>query len=613
MPSKTERQDRKGNKVTEWVEMPVGADVNKIREGNVSRRQGFRGNGSFNEELLQLFSEGRLYAWKHEDIARKNNPPLKEDDELPPPRPQQLIDLQQTFWFTCNESDLKELAIKHEFEWDAKTGLAMESHEGRYLFLSFKSSQERDTWVTDMRSFLPPGCENGDASRQYMLNPGKLQQKSADEMAFSVLEDAGPAFVADHSPVNLYLDLCVNNVELETRDNTFYLDMWVQMVWEDKRFKDKHVSDPGVLEELKANEPEIEFLNQMKMERVYENAAHSRSIVTEDGKTFIQCVRRYLGTMKDLDVDIRDFPFDTQVLEVQVQVFGCPVQTRDNNKLFKIIACRIEDIRYTDHKVLEMLRRGQYKYVSELHGLEQETWTLLASNVRVKPVKYDFLGISYATMQINFVIQRRYQYFFWKIFFVELIVALLSFLAFGFMVNEYEQRINVIVALFLANAAFQFVTQESTPYVQYLTRLDMFLEVIYAVQVGVAVESFIVNHYAEDNPELANDIDYYARVCMPGLFGIYILYYALSAWKLRYNDRRYFWRSPMWTRMDPKTCEPLNDDGTKKDKSFAESAADAIFGVSMFSRDDPPIRGKVDDTNGKSRRRASRRVQSAHG
>jgi len=56
-----------------------------------------------------------------------------------------------------------------------------------------------------------------------------------------------------------------------------------------------------------SSHPEVEFLNQVKMERVYYEAPNSRAVVTDyhDGKTYLQCVRRYLGRMTDLDCNIK--------------------------------------------------------------------------------------------------------------------------------------------------------------------------------------------------------------------------------------------------------------------------------------------------------------------
>ena len=56
-----------------------------------------------------------------------------------------------------------------------------------------------------------------------------------------------------------------------------------------------------------SSHPVVEFLNQVKMERAYYEAPNSRAVVTDyhDGKTYLQCVRRYLGRMTDLDCNIK--------------------------------------------------------------------------------------------------------------------------------------------------------------------------------------------------------------------------------------------------------------------------------------------------------------------
>eukprot|EP00039_Didymoeca_costata_P029344 m.24257 g.24257 ORF g.24257 m.24257 type:complete len:578 (-) comp7590_c0_seq4:104-1837(-) len=551
------------------------AEEKILLSGEAHRRQGHRGAGNFVLTFFKLTDQGIL-QWP--------DPSTFQDVE-----DFVQFDLKEACWYTDKVEDLEKLQDAYGFSFTSINGsdgtcrgIALESSKsGRALFLSFSTDEWHGKWKTAIQRFIPESASSASA-KAVMLTPGASSLKP-EELAFNMLKNCGPNRIAEHSPNNLYLDLCINNVELETRNNTFYLDMWVQMVWQDDSYEGKNIREAEVLDELTRNEPELEFLNQIRMEKVYDDAAHARSIVTDkNGNTFIQCVRRYLGTMKDIDVDIRNFPFDTQILEVAVQVFGHPVQSKNVKKVCKVIPCRIEDIRYTQIEILEMLKQGQPEYVSEIHGLERESWELIASNVKIIPIKYDFLGISYATMQVNFVIQRRWRFFFWKLYFVELVVVLLSCLAFGFSVEEYEQRINVVVALFLANVAFQFVTQESTPNVQYLTRLDKFLTVIYLVQLAIGLLSFIVNRMFinSGDPKEATELDEQARIIIPSVFSAYCLYYCISAAILRYFDRRFYWNSSEYIRMDPTTCEPLENNGaTKEPRGPIYTTADKVMTI----------------------------------
>lgn len=101
-----------------------------------------------------------------------------------------------------------------------------------------------------------------DAMRQ-QRNVGMGDTVMTEEKAQMLVSKCGPRNVEPHSVNALYLDLCVNNIDILTEDSTFFLDMWVQMVWEDGSFEGRNVYDEDDLARLIRMEPEIEFLNQV--------------------------------------------------------------------------------------------------------------------------------------------------------------------------------------------------------------------------------------------------------------------------------------------------------------------------------------------------------------
>eukprot|EP00041_Stephanoeca_diplocostata_P008428 m.125151 g.125151 ORF g.125151 m.125151 type:complete len:447 (+) comp17317_c0_seq2:1025-2365(+) len=337
------------------------------------------------------------------------------------------------------------------------------------------------------------------------------------------------------------------------------LDVWIQIVWEDENFEGVDINTQEGLEQFMRSEPELEFVNQVKMERMYSDAANSRSVHTDtsDGKTYLQCVRRYTGMMKDLGMNIKNFPFDSQVLEVEIQAFGCPVQRKDFRQLCRIVPCRIEDIRYSSCSVQEMLNDGQQYYLSELHGLESLRFELMGARTQVEAVKYDFLGIYYSKLVLTFTVQRRWQYYRSKIFSVLFLIVLLSFLVFGFSIQEFEQRLNVLITLFLAGVAFQFTTSEAIPQVGYMTRLDRYLMVTYGFLASVGYESVLVNRLdLSGDTELANSIEKYSLYGFPAAWIVYNVCFFTAALLMRRAQRKQFTRFPWSICIDNKTPSP---------------------------------------------------------
>ena len=226
----------------------------------------------------------------------------------------------------------------------------------------------------------------------------------------------------------------------------------------------------------------------------------------------------------------QDFPFDTQEIEVNMQIYGCPMQNKNLRKLSRIVPCRIEDIRYTKIAIQTMFEEGQLDYISELHGLETNNWALIGCQTAVVPVFYDFLGIHYATLQLTFAVQRKWRFYRSRIFSCLILISLLSFLSFGFEVEEFEQRINLLLVVFLAAVAFQFTLSDSIPQVNYMTKLDRYLIVLYGFIAGLAYEAVTVSRLEKNGyGDLAKDIDWISIIAFPSLFLLFnVGYFTLA-------------------------------------------------------------------------------------
>jgi len=230
----------------------------------------------------------------------------------------------------------------------------------------------------------------------------------------------------------------------------------------------------------------------------------------------------------------QDFPFDTQEIEINMQIYGCPMQSKNLRKLSRMVPCRIEDIRYTRIPVQTMFEEGQLNYISELHGLETNNWTLIGCRTAVVPVFYDFLGIDYATLNLTFAVQRKWRFYKSRIFSCLILISLLSFLSFGFEVEEFEQRINLLLVVFLAAVAFQFTLSDSIPQVNYMTKLDRYLLVLYGLIAGLAYEAVTISRLEKNGyGELARDIDGISIIAFPSIFLIFNVGYFILAYKIR--------------------------------------------------------------------------------
>lgn len=136
-----------------------------------------------------------------------------------------------------------------------------------------------------------------------------------------------------------------------------------------------------------------------------------------------------------------------------------------------------------------MFKTGQLDYLSEMHGLETENWDPLAIRTMVEPEFYDFLGMNYCRVSIEVAVQRKPVYYIAKVYSLMFLILVLAMLSLAFNSNDYEQRINVVMALLLAMVAFQFTLQESIPTVNYLTQMDRFVIWHYVFLAVVGIEA----------------------------------------------------------------------------------------------------------------------------
>ena len=71
--------------------------------------------------------------------------------------------------------------------------------------------------------------------------------------------------------------------------------------------------------------------------------------------------------------------------------------------------------------------------------------------------------------------------------------------------HELESRVNLILTLFLAATAFQFVVGESLPKVGYLTYMDSYYLMIHNLLLLVLVAEAVLVHYIAPSEGISDD------------------------------------------------------------------------------------------------------------
>eukprot|EP00039_Didymoeca_costata_P010251 m.137654 g.137654 ORF g.137654 m.137654 type:complete len:842 (-) comp14757_c1_seq3:1148-3673(-) len=270
---------------------------------------------------------------------------------------------------------------------------------------------------------------------------------------------------------------------------------------------------------LEAKAAQIEFINQVKMERMDTGTQRDVILVLEvedfkdaenkdwvdkkmpgDCKLYLQSVKRYLGEMRDLEAAVWNFPFDTQNIEVQMQALGHPIQGTEVHEPGTIVPCRIKDIQNCVEPISHMLSSGQVNYESEV-SMEHDSWTYRATSTRILDRFYEFLGESHMVLEVNVRAQRRAKHYVLK---YQAILSILALISVGLLwVIPEEDCFSLIsgnLDILITMTAFQLTVNTILPTVRYQTFMDFFVALCYVVPVFniMTVALFTGPRYADE-------------------------------------------------------------------------------------------------------------------
>lgn len=235
--------------------------------------------------------------------------------------------------------------------------------------------------------------------------------------------------------------------------------------------------------------------------------------------------QRYKGTIRQ-DVNLSEFPFDTQDLKILI---GSTLYSSEDVKL----------VNMTSPKLVSVFA----KEVDKLHE-----WHL-ANPVTVNEMEIfnleDGRPISY--IDITFPLRRHVKFYLSNVFAIIFFLNILSWGIYLLPSDAYNDRLNIIITLFLAMIAFSFVLSDTLPKVQYSTPLSTYISVNYlclAILCILMGASFTIQWNAfYFNATSAQDIFTNIRYVEYGVLGV-IMIFQISHFcyiyfiKSRQHDRR---------------------------------------------------------------------------
>lgn len=292
--------------------------------------------------------------------------------------------------------------------------------------------------------------------------------------------------------VGLYL---VDILAIDETGNAFTAEIDIFVSWQDTGLAfDTSEGEPTshIYQGGKAKE----FLGGVWRAQIYPtkpvspySLAGEKLIIHADGRAELTA---RLNTAVRARLDYRHFPFDTQVLPIELESYPW------NKDQVRLVANESR----TGYDSLESLAEW------EITGLAIDHYDVM----RVRDV------VPFANLSFNITVKRDPGFYLWKIFLTVIIIVSLTWVVFWMSGEGLGRRAGVSSSGILTVIAYQFVTTSSLPKVSYLTVADKVMILSVVAIAATMVESILVDSWTHTDQDRKLKIDKICRVAFPATY-----------------------------------------------------------------------------------------------
>jgi hypothetical protein len=293
--------------------------------------------------------------------------------------------------------------------------------------------------------------------------------------------------------------------EIDPVSNTFRIEGFLDLVWCDPResftaeamgWHEKIFLEDNAHEELNSIWwPDITFPNESGP-RETENL---ELIVFEDGT--IEYEERFSVTL-EAHFDLVHFPFDKQVLEVEIESLAWSEQY------------------LVFHEEGDMIGFSSDFELAEWHSTAVETKIHEVREIRDRHPFSEFVMLIH--------VERLSGFYIWRLFMPMIIIVALSWSVFWMKDDDLSNRLMVSFTGILTVVAYQFTISDSLPRISYMTFMDAVITFSFFMMALTIVENLAV--YILDKGERkswANHFETACRFVFPILYAAALLFFAI--------------------------------------------------------------------------------------
>ena len=276
----------------------------------------------------------------------------------------------------------------------------------------------------------------------------------------------------------------VDNVE-----QSFMANLTLVMQWHDP--EQAHQGPDSIEKNLKDIwHPRLQILNQQRLVKTFPESVEVRP----DGQVIHR--QRLWGSFSQ-PLNLRDFPFDKQRLEVQVGNISFGTQ--------KISLSASPDSGISDNLTIP-------------------DWKILQWDFAAKELKFDNEMSPLPGMVFSMEVERDTNYFKYKVILPLILIVMMSWLVFWIDASLTGSQISVAVTAMLTMIAYRFALAGMIPRLPFLTTMDFFV-IASTIMVFLAMVEVVYTTYLATNDRIdqARKIDHKARWIAPLVYLVLII------------------------------------------------------------------------------------------
>jgi hypothetical protein len=289
----------------------------------------------------------------------------------------------------------------------------------------------------------------------------------------------------EHGPTPVEVMIFLSDVDdVDGANQSFEANVFFEIRWHDPRLV--HEDLDGISRPMtEVWHPRLQLFNQQKVWKTFPDVIG----ISPNGDAIYR--QRVWGSFSQ-PLELRDFPFDQQVFEIQLIAFGYTAELVD----------------------LVVDPRSQ---IAERFSLPD--WNIVDWKVESKPIQAVPGEAKTAAVTFSFEATRRIGYFIGKVIVPLILIVAMSWVVFWIDPKDAGSQIGVAITAMLTLIAYRFAMGSNLPMVDYMTRLDLFILGSSLLIFASLVEVIITSSFAKsDRLSEAREIDMWCRWLFPLAF-----------------------------------------------------------------------------------------------